>query len=192
MLTIDTLFVNKEIFNPNPENEASSFGIWDLTKSSVNYNIGFMNSRKIYTVPEGQEMRPDLISLYQTGDIQYCGSIMKINGISNPFAIDKGQSMFILTPSIIQKTYEKKKNENTQGGSNKSSDLDKIKKTQEDKKFKISPGRKKFLDKSVKNTPPLILPPNVSQPGDRRFSRKGRVFTFAPDAGKGGFNRPLI
>jgi hypothetical protein len=57
--------------------------------------------------------------------------------------------------------------------------------------FKVSPGRKNFLDKTIKNKPPLILPPNVSQPGDRKFTRKGQVFTFAPDAGKGGFNNPL-
>ena len=81
MLSIDTLGVNKEIFNPNPEDQSNALGIWDLTKSSIDYNIGYLNARKIYTVPEGMEMRPDLISLYNVGDSQYCGSIMKVNGI---------------------------------------------------------------------------------------------------------------
>ena len=85
MLKIDTLSVNKEIFNPNPEEQYNNFGIWDLTKSSINYNAGNLNARKFYTVEEGLEMRPDLISLYQIGDSQYCGSLMKANGISNPF-----------------------------------------------------------------------------------------------------------
>jgi len=190
MLKIDTLSVNKEIFNPNPEEQYNNFGIWDLTKSSINYNAGNLNARKFYTVEEGLEMRPDLISLYQTGDSQYCGSLMKANGISNPFSINSGQSLFILSREMINKTYEAKK-KNTNPATDSNAPLDNIRKVQEDKKFKVSEGRKKFLDKSVKNKPSLILPPNVSQPGDRKFSRKGKVFTFAPDAGKGGFNRPL-
>ena len=192
MLNIDTLSVNKRVFNPNPNNQVGSFGIWDLTESSVNYSINPLSIRKIYTVPEDLSMRPDLISLYQTGDTQYCGSLMKINGISNPFAIEGGQYLLIITPETIRKTYDKKREINsTQSVSDQNSPLDNLKKLQEDKKFKVSEGRKNFLDKNIKSKPPLILPPNVMQPGDKKFSRKGKVFTFAPDAGKGGFNRPL-
>jgi hypothetical protein len=192
MLIIDTLSVNKRVFNPNKDEQSNSIGIWDLTESSVSYDIRSFNFRKYYTVPQDVAMRPDLISLYQTGDSQYCGSIMKINGISNPFAIDEGQVLFILSPEIIKRTYDRKREENSvQSTSDNNTPLDNLKKVQEDKKFKVSEGRKDFLDRSIKNKPPLILPPNVSQPGDRKFTRKGKVFTFAPDAGKGGFNRPL-
>jgi hypothetical protein len=192
MLNIDTLSVNKRVFNPDLEQQAKSFGIWDLTQSSVNYQIGFLNSRKIFTVTSDLTMRPDLISLYQTGDSQYCGSIMKINNISNPFSIEEGRKLFILSPEMIRRTYDKKKEEiSSQSASKENKPLDDLKKAQEDKMFKVSPGRKNFLDKNVKNKPALILPPNVAQPGDRKFVRKGDVFTFAPDAGKGGFNKPL-
>jgi hypothetical protein len=192
MLKIDTLSVNKRIFNPDSSKQSDSFGIWDLTESSIDYTSNSLSIRKVYTVPEDLSMRPDLVSLYQTGDTQYCGSIMKINGISNPFAIDSGQYLLILTPENIIRTYDRKKQLNSvQSVSDKNSPLDALKKSQEDKKFKVSEGRKNFLDKNIKNKPPLVLPPNVMQPGDRKFDRKGKVFTFAPDAGKGGFNRPL-
>jgi hypothetical protein len=192
MLEIDTLSVNKRIFNPNESDQSKSIGIWDLTQASVNYNIQFMNSRKVFRVTSDTVMRPDLISLYQIGDAQYCGSMMKVNGISNPFSIDEGRLLFILSPEMIKKTYDKKKDQiSGQSTSQQNSQLDNLKKAQEDKVFKVSPGRKNFLDKTIKNKPPLILPPNVSQPGDRKFTRKGNVFTFAPDAGKGGFNKPL-
>jgi hypothetical protein len=93
---------------------------------------------------------------------------------------------------MIRKTYDKKKDQiSGQSVSQQNTPLDNLKKAQEDKIFKVSPGRKNFLDKNIKNKPTLILPPNVSQPGDRKFTRKGQVFTFAPDAGKGGFNKPL-
>jgi hypothetical protein len=192
MLEIDTLSVNKKIFNPNSSDQSKSIGIWDLTQASVNYDIDFMNSRKVFRVSSDLVMRPDLISLYQIGDSQYCGSMMKVNGISNPFSIDEGRLLFILSPEMIKKTYDKKKDQiSGQSVSQQNTPLDNLKKAQEDKIFKVSPGRKNFLDKNIKNKPTLILPPNVSQPGDRKFTRKGQVFTFAPDAGKGGFNKPL-
>ena len=151
-----------------------------------------MNSRKVFRVTSDMVMRPDLISLYQIGDTQYCGSMMKVNGISNPFSIDEGRLLFILSREMIIKTYDKKKDQiSGQSTSQQNTPLDNLKRAQEDKVFKVSPGRKNFLDKTIKNKPPLILPPNVSQPGDRKFTRKGNVFTFAPDAGKGGFNKPL-
>lgn len=192
MLVIDTLSVNKRIFNPNISDQSKSVGIWDLTQASVNYDIEFMNSRKVFRVTSDTVMRPDLISLYQIGDSQYCGSMMKVNGISNPFSIDEGRLLFILTPEMIKRTYDKKKDQNSsQSTSQQNTPLDNLKKAQEDKIFKVSQGRKNFLDKTIKNKPVLILPPNVAQPGDRKFTRKGKVFTFAPDAGKGGFNKPL-
>ena len=192
MLEIDTLSVNKKVFNPNLSDQSKSIGIWDLTQASVNYDIDFLNSRKVFRVTSDMVMRPDLISLYQIGDSQYCGSMMKVNGISNPFSIDEGRLLFIITPEMIRKTYDRKKDEiSGQSVSKQNTPLDNLKKSQEDKVFKVSPGRQNFLDKTVKNKPSLILPPNVSQPGDRKFTRKGQVFTFAPDAGKGGFNKPL-
>ena len=192
MLEIDTLSVNKRIFNPNLSDQSKSIGIWDLTQASVNYDIEFMNSRKVFRVTTDLAMRPDLISLYQIGDSQYCGSMMKVNGISNPFSIDEGRLLFILSPEMIRKTYDKKKEQiSGQSVSQQNTPLDNLKKAQEDKIFKVSPGRKNFLEKNIKNKPTLILPPNVAQPGDRKFTRKGKVFTFAPDAGKGGFNKPL-
>jgi len=192
MLVIDTLSVNKSIFNPNISDQSKSIGIWDLTKASVNYDIEFMNSRKVFRVTSDLVMRPDLISLYHIGDSQYCGSMMKVNGISNPFSIDEGRLLFILSPEMIKRTYDKKKDQNSaQSASQQNTPLDNLKKAQEDKIFKVSPGRKNFLDKAIKNKPALILPPNVAQPGDRKFTRKGKIFTFAPDAGKGGFNKPL-
>jgi hypothetical protein len=191
MLNIDTLSVNKRIFNPNPEDQSNSFGIWDLTQSSVNYEINKLNARKFYKVTSDLVMRPDLISLYNIGDPEYCGSLMKINGISNPFSIDEGRILIILSRDVIKKTYEIKTKELSQSSNSSSSNsLDNLKKAQEDKIFKVSEGRKNFLEKSIKNKPVAVLPPNVSQPGDRKFSRKGSVFTFAPDSGRGGFNKP--
>ena len=192
MLKIDTLKENKKVFNPNPNDSINSFGIWDLTMASVSYENIAIGSTKLFTVPSDMAMRPDLVALYQMGEADKCGSLMKINGISNPFALDEGQPMFIITPETARRSYENKRNkESAQSVSSSNTPLDDLKKSQENKIFKVSEGRKKFLEKNVKKSPQLVLPPNVSQPGTRKFQRKGQVFTFAPDAGGGGFNRPL-
>lgn len=192
MLNIDTLKQNKKAFNPNPNDAINSFGIWDLTTASISYDGVDMKARKIFVVPDYMTMRPDLIALYQMGDPEACGSLMKANNISNPFAIDEGQNMYIITPQLAKKTYESKRNKlASQSVSRDNTPLEELKKAQENKIFKVSEGRKKFLEKNIKKSPQLVLPPNVSQPGTRKFERKGQVFTFAPDAGGGGFNRPL-
>lgn len=192
MLVIDTLVENKKVFNPNPNDLVNSFGIWDLTTSSISYSGVSIDSRKLFRVTSEMVMRPDLISLYQMGDTKTCGSLMKANGISNPFAIDEGQIMYIITEETANKTYLRKRQiENSQSASDNNAPLDALKKSQESKTFKVSQGRKKFMEKKIKNTPQLILPPNVAQPGTRKFTKKGQAFTFAPDAGGGGFNRPV-
>jgi hypothetical protein len=192
MLRIDTLLENKRVFNPNPEDSSNSFGIWDLTSSSISYENVNVSSRKLFVVTEDLRMRPDLISTYQIGDDSMAGSLMKINGISNPFAIDEGQYLVIPTPDTVRTTYSSKKNKNSsQSSSTTNTVLDDLKKAQENKIFKVSSGRKKFLENNIKKAPQVVLPPNVAQPGTRKFERKGRVFTFAPDAGGGGFNRPV-
>jgi hypothetical protein len=192
MLKIDTLLENKRVFNPNLEDSSNSFGIWDLTSSSISYENVNVSSRKLFIVTEDLRMRPDLISTYQIGDDSMAGSLMKINGISNPFAIDEGQYMVIPTPDTVRSTYSSKKNKNSsQSSSDTNTVLDDLKKAQESKVFKVSSGRKKFLENNIKKTPQVVLPPNVAQPGTRKFERKGRTFTFAPDSGGGGFNRPV-
>jgi hypothetical protein len=50
MLKIDTLSENKKVFNPNPEDSSNSFGIWDLTSSSISYENVNISSRKLFIV----------------------------------------------------------------------------------------------------------------------------------------------
>jgi hypothetical protein len=65
-----------------------------------------------------------------------------------------------------------------------------FKKNQEQKKFKVSEGRKKYLQDKIKNKPAMDLPPNVLQPGEKVIDKKNGFFIFAPNAGGGGFNTP--
>ena len=127
-------------------------------------------------------MRPDLMAYQIYGDMAYTGTLLKINSISNPFAIDVGEvfaapttksvdSMLSTKASLLKKD-ESNNNPNSQ-----------FRKSQEQRKFKVSDSRKDFLAKRLKakNPTPQILPPNVMQEGERQTVRTNSVIGLAPD-----------
>lgn len=191
-LLIDTLKENKKIFNPNPNlNNTGNFGIWDLTQASIRYVGVTIQVDSFFTVPEYFQMRPDVIAQIKMGSQGKMGSLLKFNSISNPFALIEGQVLAIPSPSTVTESFRAKKIQNQAGTSNTNTNpVDSFKKNQEQKKFKVSEGRKKFLEESVKNRPALTLPPNVLQPGEATISRENGFFIFAPNAGGGGTNTP--
>jgi hypothetical protein len=191
---IDTLSKNKSVFNPRTSLEStSSYGIWDLTKSSVSYSNTRVEIDTLFIVTEYYQMRPDLIAAIKLGDHSLVGSLLKINNISNPFAVKEGNILTIPTLSTVESTFNNKKALNqAQASSNTNTNPNQVfRENQEQKKFKVSEGRKKFLESKIKNQPSMILPPNVAQPNDRSIAKKDGFLIFAPNAGGGGFNRPV-
>lgn len=190
-LIIDTLQRNKNIFNPQTSLQNQNYGIWDLTRSSVSYNGVQMQISELFVVTEYYEMRPDVIAAIKLGDHSAMGSLLKINSISNPFSMQKGTVLAIPTQQTIEDSFNTKKeliqssNSNTNTNPNQA-----FRNNQEQKKFQVSEGRKKFLATKIKNQPAMTLPPNMLQPDQRTIERKDGFFIFAPDAGGGGLNKP--
>jgi len=182
MLGIDTLSQNKNIFNPDSEQQQRNYGIWDIARSSISYVGVDVKFKKYFVTKDDYQMRPDLMAYQIYGDMAYTGTLLKINSISNPFAIDVGEvfaapttksidSMFSTKASLLKKD-ESNNNPNSQ-----------FRKSQEQRKFKVSDSRKDFLDKRLKakNPTPQILPPNVMQEGERQTVRTNSVIGLAPD-----------
>jgi hypothetical protein len=90
MIEIDTLAINKNIFNPDKDLMDEGIGIWDLTRSSVSFAYINLKIKAFYTLTDDAQMRPDVVCLQAYGNMINVGSLMKINGISNPFAIGTG------------------------------------------------------------------------------------------------------
>jgi hypothetical protein len=192
---IDTLSRNKSIFNPVPSRDSSAFGIWDLTRSSINYLSG-MGLDDFFVVTEYYQMRPDIIAAIKFGDHGMVGSLLKFNSISNPFAIMEGNVLMIPNSDSIENSFNTKtKLSQAQALSDNNTNTDQntqFKKNQESKKFKVSDARRKFLEQKVKNQPNIVLPPNVLQPNEKATPMKKDGFLiFAPNAGGGGFNKPV-
>jgi hypothetical protein len=192
LLLIDTLKRNKSVFNPQSDLGSSKYGIWDLTKSSLTYNNVDIKIDDFFLVKDIYQMRPDLIAAIKLGDQGKVGSLLKINGISNPFALNEGRLILIPSGSTVDRSFDVKKIRNqTSASSNTNTNPNEaFRKNQEQKKFKVSDGRKKFLESKVKKQPEMILPPNVMQPSQRTLIKKDGFLIFAPDAGGGGSNKP--
>ena len=190
---IYTISNNKSIFNPDPLSTDKSFGIWNLTQSSVNYTSG-MKLDDFMVVTEYYQMRPDLIAAIKYGDHGRVGSLLKFNSISNPFAVMEGNVLLIPNEKSIGESFDAKKLLNqSQALSNNNTNTNQntvFKKNQEQKKFKVSDARRKFLEQKVKNQPNIILPPNVLQPDEKTILKQNGFLVFAPSAGGGGFNKP--
>jgi len=193
-LIIDTITQNKSVFNPQTDlNTTGTYGIWDLTKASITYKNLPVSIASFFIVTEYYQMRPDLIAAIKLGDPGMVGSLLKFNAIGNPFALKEGMALAIPDASTVKETFRVKKIQNQQVTSNTNTNPNNVfKKNQEQKKFKVSDGRKKFLQDKIKNKPELNLPPNVLQPGEKTILKEKGFFVFAPNAGGGGFNTPQI
>lgn len=186
-LNIDTLNINRTVFNPDPNLMSSGQGITDLTKATTSTRNVDLKIRANIFATSDMQMRPDRIAYMAFGDLSKTGSILKFNAVSNPFSVFEGQVFFIPEEPSINTMFQQKSTENSTSNSN-TNPVETFRKNQEEKIFKLSEGRKKFLESTVKNPPAQILPPNLAQPDEEATVRRDGYVVFAPNAGRGGFN----
>jgi len=84
------------ILNRKPKIEINGELGTDLLYKTIDYEDGTQQGNFLY-VNEYYVARPDLISLAVYGDDKYADIICKINGISNPFELNKNTVLFIPT-----------------------------------------------------------------------------------------------
>ena len=182
MLGIDTLSKNKNIFNPDSEQQQRNYGIWDIARSSISYRNVDVRFKKYFVTKEDYQMRPDLMAYQIYGDMAYTGTLLKVNSVSNPFAISVGEVFAAPTPKSVDSMFSTKASllKKDEANNNPNSEF---RKSQEQRRFKVSDSRKDFLAKRLKakNPTPQILPPNIMQEGERQTVRTNSVIGLAPD-----------
>jgi hypothetical protein len=157
-----TIINRKQIMNINGED------IVDLTSASLQYVNDDPVIMDQFYVGEDMVMRPDSLSYVAYGTTDYFDLIMKFNGISNPFAIDKTD--YILAPDI-QFMFDSMPNPQVTANN---TDI-----TQQyinpTKGQTIDPKKVEY-DEAIKNLrktntninfSKFPLPPNLAQPGDK-------------------------
>ncbi len=193
MIEIDTLSRNKTIFNPNRGLMEQGIGIWDLTKSSVSFSLINLKIQSFINLTEDAQMRPDLVALQSYGDLKYTGSLMKINSISNPFAIQTGTVFAIPVQDRIDAAFDQKRTllgqNNTTTNPNST-----FRKSQENKAFKVSQSRKSFLEAQtgIKSPTSQALPPNLLQEGEVQTLKTPGFISLGPSVSSAGPNPNAI
>lgn len=189
MIEIDTLSKNKNIFNPDRELMDQGIGIWDLTRSSVSFSLINLKIESFINLTEDAQMRPDLVALQSYGSLRYTGSLMKINAISNPFALQVGTVFAIPMQDRIDAAFEQKRTflsaSNTTTNPNNA-----FRKSQENKVFQVSSSRKNFVNSqtAVKSPVPQALPPNVLQEGESQTLKTPGLISLGPSVSSAGPN----
>jgi len=84
----------------------SGDNIVDLVKRTYNRKLVGLGDVQTLTVDEEEEMRPDLISKRAYLNIFLWDAILKFNGISNPFSIEKGRQFFIPSQNELEKGFK--------------------------------------------------------------------------------------
>lgn len=80
--------MESNILKKKKEIEVEGIIFIDLISQNFTYeNDGFFFIVDYFNVPDLMEMRPDIMSYYVFGDIDYWDLLLKYNGISNPFAL---------------------------------------------------------------------------------------------------------
>jgi hypothetical protein len=190
MLEIDTISINKNVFNPNRDLMEQGIGIWDLTRSSVSFSFINLKIKNFYTLTEDAQMRPDLVAYQAYGDLKNTGSLMKINGVSNPFAIKTGTLFAIPVQERLDAAFDQKKN-SIKSGNTTSNPNTSFRNEQENKAFQPSSSRKKFIEaqNKAKNPVSQSLPPNILQDGETQIIKSNSLIMFGPSVSNAGPNR---
>lgn len=193
MIEIDTLSRNKTIFNPNRDLMEQGIGIWDLTKSSVSFSLINLKIQSFINLTEDAQMRPDLVSLQAYGSLAYTGSLMKINAISNPFAIQTGTVFAIPVQDRIDAAFDQKRNLTAQNNTT-SNPNSAFRRSQENKAFKISQSRKNFLEaqSNIKSPTSQAIPPNALQEGEVQTLKTPGFISLGPSVSSAGPNRNAL
>lgn len=161
----------KSIINSNLINEK----IVDITEKSIEYKDIAVTLLDSFYISEDMQMRPDLISHVGYGSTDYFDLILKFNGISNPYAIEKNTYIYIPELTWMMGQLAEKQ---SQAEKDKKAVVQQY--IDSNKKVENDPRRQDYVSKVkqlLKNVPTdriskFNLPPNLAEPGSTEISIK--------------------
>lgn len=139
-------------------------------------------------VKEDDAMRVDSLSLNFYGATNFWDMILKANGVSNPFSVDKDEVYF--APQLDElRSNNAPSGKQTQTATNiRSQYINPAKKSLTDSRLAIVDAQRLEAMKKKSETSPLkgnLLPPNVASEGDREITVTGGKIYFGKDVVRG-------
>lgn len=175
MLAID-IIENKQYFvNPKTKQQQLELTTVSWDTSLIQYQL-----KDIAIVSEETEARPDLLSILYTGDQSKMGTILKLNGISNPISLNINELLLIPGEKMIkdlfksgQKIVDQKQKAKT------------FRKELQEKISQVSKDRLEYLNaKNISNIAQSPLPPNLLQEGEQQILVEDGKLIFGPNIGQ--------
>lgn len=183
MLSLDTLTKKTTAVNQFGEN------IIDLTFASFLYNRDVTVTASTM-VTDDFEMRPDLIARIYYGNISKLDYILKFNGISNPFSLERGTILLIGDLKEMESNFV---NVTTNSPETKSADLrakffDKNRLSKKDvKRLELVQQKSSQFQNAASN-----LPPNMADIGSQEIKVENGVVVFGGDVVANKDNCPEV
>jgi hypothetical protein len=147
--------------------------IVDLASATFSFETDAGISEAYIRVSEEEQMRPDLLSVRMYGEQRFYEALLKYNGISNPFSIQRYDLLLVPPYKSLERMMVAPKDIVDIGAQQKESNEDKLlnPKTVKDKK------RLEALKDKVKE----IVPPNVNTKGNQNVKVKDGKVIFGED-----------
>lgn len=161
--------MNFKVFDFKPivldENEEEYF---DLSAPVFDYNSS--TAKALVFVNQEYASRGDLIAFDQFGDEGYLDSIMKVNNLYNPFALEEGQ--FLIIPAVEAGSPFYTKPAQVQLPANDQATTQFQQPDPNNVKDKNRVERLKQIAAKQPNGVTIPLPPNALQPGEEMFKKQ--------------------
>jgi len=133
--------------------------------------------RSVAIVSDDTEMRPDLLAILYMKSQASLGTMLKINNISNPLSLEKGEILAIpseQTVNDLSNSGRIKENNNSRT----------FRKELQDKISKISNDRLEYLNSKNISNAAQALPPNILADGEQQIEIGDGKLILGPDIGQ--------
>ena len=174
MLIIDIIEAKPYRTNPN-----TKISLLDLVISSWDPRFIEYELKSIAIVTDETEMRPDLVALSYMSEASNLGTLLKINNISNPLSLLRGEVLLVPTDKMQKSLFNTGQAINNQKQKAKS-----FRKELQEKISQVSQERLEYLNsKNISNLTQTPLPPNMLKEGEQQILVEGGRLIFGPDIG---------
>ena len=174
MLIIDIIEAKPYRTNPN-----TKISLLDLVIPSWDPRFVEYELQSIAIVTDETEMRPDLVALSYMSESSNLGTLLKINNISNPLSLLRGEVLLVPTDKMKKSLFNTGQAINNQKQKAKS-----FRKELQEKISQVSQERLEYLNsKNISNLTETPLPPNLLKEGEQQILVEGGRLIFGPDIG---------
>ena len=174
MLIIDIIEAKPYRTNPN-----TKISLLDLVIPSWDPRFIEYELKSIAIVTDETEMRPDLVALSYMSESSNLGTLLKINNISNPLSLLRGEVLLVPTDKMKKSLFNTGQAINNQKQKAKS-----FRKELQEKISQVSQERLEYLNsKNISNLTQTPLPPNMLKEGEQQILVEGGRLIFGPDIG---------